>query len=117
MALFVYPATQVSISGGATEAKQDVIITELQQIEADVEVGNVSLASIESDISDLNSRIAGNLVPETFDFIAITYVTVGNGIGEIETVTYKTGGAGGTTVAVLTLAYDSSDRLSTVTRS
>lgn len=51
-----------------------------------------------------------------YDYIAITYVTVGNGIGEIETVTYKTGGSGGTTVATLTLAYDANDKLSTVTK-
>lgn len=76
-----------------------------------------SLSAIESDISDLNDRLAGNLVPETFDHIAITYVAAGNGLGEIETVTYKTGGSGGTTVAVLTLAYDGSDRLSSVARS
>ena len=51
------------------------------------------------------------------DYIALTYVTVGNGIGEIETVIYKTGGSGGTTVGTLTLAYDANDKLSTVTRS
>jgi hypothetical protein len=56
----------------------------------------------------------GSLVTETYDNIALTYVTSGNGIGEIETVTYK---LGATPVATLTLAYDGSDRLSTVTKS
>lgn len=150
MALFVYPATQVSISGGATEAKQDVIITELQDVNTELDAQSTTLSSldskdfatqttlasidtkvstaakqdtqitslsnIESDIADLNARLAGNLVPETFDYVALTYVAAGNGIGEIETVTYKTGGAGGSTVATLTLAYDGSDRLSSVTR-
>jgi hypothetical protein len=51
------------------------------------------------------------------DYIALTYVTSGNGIGEIETVTYYTGGSGGTLVATLTLAYDASDKLSSVTQS
>lgn len=59
----------------------------------------------------------GNLVPEEYDFILLTYRTSSPGNGEIETVTYKVGGSGGTTVAVLTLTYDVSDRLETVTRS
>lgn len=233
MATFRYPASQTTITGGATEAKQDDIILELQQIEADIEAGNAaqatsanqttgnaslasidgktttvntddvtvtssalptgaateatlasldgkttavdtgnvtvsssalptgaateatlasidakttavdtgnvtvassalptgaatsanqstanaSLSSIESDLTDLNARLAGNLVPETFDHITISYVAAGNGIGEIETVEYRTGGGAGTLVATLTLAYDANDRLSSVTRS
>lgn len=77
---------------------------------------NASLSNIEADIDALNARLAGNLVPETFDYVAVTYVAAGNGTGEIETVTYRTGGAAGSVVATLTLAYDGSDRLSTVTR-
>jgi hypothetical protein len=61
--------------------------------------------------------IAGGLVTEPYDYIATTYVAAGNGAGQIETVTYKSGGAGGTTVATLTLAYDGSDRLTSVTKS
>jgi len=102
--------TAVDTTGKATEAKQDSAITELQS-------ANTSLDNIEADIDALNARLAGNLVPETFDYIAITYVAAGNGAGEIETVVYKTGGAAGTTVATLTLAYDASDRLNAVTRS
>lgn len=79
--------------------------------------GNASLTAMASDINDLNSRLAGNLVPEAFDYIALTYVAAGNGIGEIETVIYKAGGAAGSTEATLTLAYDGDDNLSTVTKS
>jgi len=50
------------------------------------------------------------------DYIVLTYVAAGDGVGEIETATYKTGGSGGTTVATLTLAYDASDEISSVTR-
>lgn len=57
------------------------------------------------------------LVPEDYDYIALTYVAAGNGAGEIETVTYKTGGSGGTTVATLTLTYDANDNISTITKS
>lgn len=60
--------------------------------------------------------IAGGLVTEPYDYIALTYVVAGNGAGEIETVTFKSGGSGGTTVAVLTLTYDATNKLSTVTK-
>lgn len=79
--------------------------------------GNSSLSNIESDINSLNARLAGNLVPETFDYLSLTYVAAGNGAGEIETVVYRTGGAAGTIVATLTLGYDASNRLTSVTRS
>ena len=95
MSIFIYPPTAAA-SGGATELTLDAVLTQLE---------------------DLNARVAGSLVPETFDYLAITYVASGNGVGEIETVVYKTGGAGGATVATLTLAYDGSNRLSSTTRS
>ncbi|MCP5375184.1 MAG: hypothetical protein H6743_03710 [Rickettsiaceae bacterium] len=50
------------------------------------------------------------------DYIALTYVTSGNGIGEIETAVYKTGGASGTIVATLTLAYNVDNKLVSVTK-
>lgn len=59
----------------------------------------------------------GNLITEPYDYIALTYVAAGNGAGEIETVTYKSGGSGGTTIATLTLTYDASNRILDITRS
>lgn len=58
-----------------------------------------------------------NLITQAYDYISLTYVAAGNGAGEIETVTYKTGGAAGTTVATLTLTYDASNRIQDITRS
>ena len=58
-----------------------------------------------------------NLITQAYDYISLTYVAAGNGAGEIETVTYKTGGAAGTTVATLTLTYDASNRILDITRS
>jgi hypothetical protein len=58
--------------------------------------------------------IGGSLVPNQYDQISLTYVTAGNGIGEIETVTYR---YVGNIVAVLTLAYDPGSRLIDVVRS
>jgi hypothetical protein len=54
---------------------------------------------------------AGALPIPTYDAIALTYVAVGNGIGEIETATYKLAGA---TVGVVTYTYDASDRVATI---
>jgi len=59
--------------------------------------------------------IAGLYIPQ-HDFITLTYVASGNGVGEIETITYKVGGAAGQTVAVMTLAYDANNKLSTITK-
>lgn len=74
----------------ATEDKQDDIISEIQ-------------------------KLVGFEIPE-YDYIALTYVSGGAGEGEIQTVVYKTGGVSGTTVATLTLAYDSNDNISSITK-
>ena len=50
--------------------------------------------------------------PIDYDNILIGYISGGNGDGEIGTVQYL---SGMTLVATLTLTYDGSDRLSTVT--
>lgn len=70
----------------------------------------------DSDKDALNVYSLGTLVPESYDYLTLTYVAAGNGAGEVETVTYKSGGSGGTTVATLTLTYDASNRVSSVTR-
>lgn len=80
--------TQVNPS---TEDKQDDIITELQ--------------------------VMNSLIPDAYDYLAFTYVSAGNGAGEIETVVFKTGGSGGTTVSTLTFAYNASDEISSITKS
>ena len=59
-------------------------------------------------------EVAGKLISEQFDNIALTYVPSGNGSGQIQSVIYKMGGA---TVATLTLTYDSSDRIATIVKS
>jgi hypothetical protein len=49
-----------------------------------------------------------------FDTVTLTYVAAGNGVGEIETVTYSKDAAD---LFRLTLTYDGSNNLSTVVRS
>lgn len=58
----------------------------------------------------------GGLVDVEYDYVALTYVAAGNGEGEIETATYKLGGAGGTTVATVTLTYNADNEIATVTK-
>lgn len=73
-------------------------------------------ARITSPDGDLGAGVVilNSLVPSEFDQISLTYVTSGNGIGEIETATYKLDTV---TVATLTLSYDASNRLIDVIRS
>lgn len=112
-------------TGAATEATLSALDAKVTA----VDTGNVTIASsalptgaatetslsaAAADLADLNARLAGSLVPEEFDYQEITYV---GATERINTVTYKTGGSGGTTVAVLTLGYDGNDRLTSVTRS
>jgi len=54
----------------------------------------------------------GPLAPANYDYISMSY-TGSNLTG----VVYKVGGAGGTTLVTLTLAYDGSNNLISVTRS
>lgn len=56
----------------------------------------------------------GTLVPDTFDRITLTYIVSGDGTGEIGTVSYYNGV---NNIAVLTLSYDSANRLIDVVRS
>ena len=77
-------------TGAATSAKQDAQTTLLQ-------------------------GIAGFTITG-YDYIALTYVAAGNGAGEIETAIFKTGGSGGSTIATLTLTYNASNEVATVTK-
>lgn len=51
------------------------------------------------------------LIPAQFDYVALSPTGTNP-----TTIVYKTGGAGGTTVATLTLTYDGNNNVQTVTR-
>ena len=122
-------------TGAATSANQATEISSLASIDGKitaVNTGNVTVSasalptgaatSAKQDtgntaLSALNARMAGALVPAAFDYIALTYVPSGNGAGQVQTATYKTGGSSGTVVATLTLVYDSGNDLISVTKS
>ena len=68
----------------------------------------IKVSTIDGDPLEV---ITGLSIPE-HDYISLSY-TGGNLTG----VVYKTGGSGGTTVGTLTIAYDGSDNLISVTKS
>ena len=71
--------------------------------------------STEEKQDEIIAAIGGGLVSGAYDYIALTYVAAGDGVGEIETAIYKTGGAGGTTISTITITYNSLDEIATVT--
>lgn len=80
--------------GGATEDKQDAQLAKMP----DLVSGSVPV-------------VTGLEIPE-HDHISLSYTS-----GNLTGVTYRTGGSGGTVVATLTLTYDGSNNLLTVTKS
>jgi len=84
---------------------------QVAQMSKMLDQGGANGANISNEIKKLVGFEIGD-----YDYIALTYVAAGNGAGEIETVTYKDGGVSGTTKAILTLAYDASNNLISVTR-
>jgi hypothetical protein len=82
-----------------------------------VDIGNATLSvtadgvEIKNDSGNPIPTLTGLEIP-AHDYIALSY-TGANLTG----VVYKTGGSGGTTVATLTLAYDGSNNLTSVTKS
>ena len=68
----------------------------------------------DSDLKAKKVSLVNGLVPEKYDQIDLTYITSGNGTGEIGTVIYKKDSE---TVATLTLSYDADNKLSSVVKS
>jgi len=96
---FYYPPDGTSPGAGATAANQAAQI--------------VLETALNALVTTLNNKTAGSLVPTAYDEIDLAYVTVGNGIGQTATATYKLATV---TVAVLTMTYDANDKLSSVVK-
>ena len=56
------------------------------------------------------------LVTVPYDSIALTYVSSGPAVGQLQTALYYMGGLGGTLVATLTLTYNGSGQLTGVVK-
>jgi len=55
--------------------------------------------------------VSNSLVPTAYDFISLSYLS-----DNLTVVVYKEGGAAGTTVSTLTLTYDLSSNITSVTQ-
>lgn len=75
--------------------------------------GQIARAVYDKEKIAIRTIALSNLVPEDFDEITLAYISSGNGTGEIGTVMYKKTSV---TVAVLSLTYDSQNRLTGVAR-
>ena len=97
-------------TGGLSE-----FVSPAKPLPVDIQGATLSLdangVEIKNDSGNPIPTIQGLEIP-AHDFIALTY-TGANLTG----VVYKDGGSGGTTVATLTLAYDGSSNLTSVTKS
>ena len=76
-----------------------------------------SSGSLFDSSNPLPVDVIGDFGIPDYDYISLTYIAAGQGAGEIETVLYYTGGAGGTLVATLTLAYNAANEIESVTKS
>lgn len=110
-------------TGAATEAKQDTQITHLSSINTtsaetstNTLIANSTLADILSDLLAFANKSKSADVTEAHDYKSFTYVASGDGAGQVETVTYRLGGAAGTIVAVQTLTYDAQNRVTSVAK-
>lgn len=98
-------------TGAATEATLAEIGADIDTIEANTDV---ALSTRNAEATQLlvkaNLITLNSLVPSAYDYIALSYTGV-----DLTTVTWKVGGSGGTTVAIVALSY-TANVLQTVTR-
>jgi hypothetical protein len=89
----------------------------LEGLVADASINtNVTIVGVateaKQDIGNAYLLALNSLVPSQYDYISLTYTGA-----NVTTVVYKLGGSGGTTVSTLTLTYNGSDDLTSVTKS
>jgi hypothetical protein len=93
---------------GRTVSPSDPLPVDIQGATLSLDAAGIE---IKNDSGNPIPVVTGLEIPE-HDYIDLSY-TGSNLTG----VVYKTGGSGGTTVATLTLVYDGSDNLTSVTKS
>lgn len=120
MAVLAVPGMPVSVSfppGAATEAKQDAGNATLAAIQALVALSNGYVDSIEGLLAPAATaanqatanaalaRLPGNFLSGvSYDYAAQVQAAL------TDTWTFKTGGAGGTTVKTITITYTTTDK-------
>jgi len=73
--------------------------------------GWTGTAAVAIKTNSAGELMMSSLIPEKYDYLSFSY-TGSNLTG----IVFKTGGAGGTTVATLTLGYDGSNNLTSIAR-
>ena len=112
-----YTTEPSGVPPGTQIATDDVSGKQYQRVKLDIGGDGVSVPVTDLATTANQSLIIAelqamnSLVPDSYDYIALTY-TGDNLTG----VVFKSGGAGGTTISTLTLAYTGS-RLDSVTKS
>jgi hypothetical protein len=102
---FTFSSNRLIVDGSQVTQPISAVTLPLPTNAAQETGGN--LASINAGIETLNS-----LVPSVYDYIALSYTS-----GNLTTAVYKHGGSGGTVVSTLTIAYDVSNNITSVTKS
>jgi hypothetical protein len=90
------------------------LTADLSLIEGKQDTTNAILTTTAADVASLkvsNTKVPGFSLP-TYDYISCSYTGT-----NLTGVVYKSGGSSGTTVATLTLGYDGSNNLTSVTKS
>lgn len=108
-----FPATQ-PVSGTVTVVQPTGSNLHVVVDSSALPTGAATAANQSTIISQLTSKLSGSLVPLAYDEIDLTYVPSGNGVGQVATALYKLASS---TIATLTMTYDSSNRLSSVVKS
>lgn len=112
-------ATETTLASAAAdiaslEAKDFATETTLAALAAEDFATETTLDAVKTSVENTEAKSPSGMITEEFDYQSISYVAATT---KVDTIVYKLGGAGGTTVATQTFAYDGSDRLTSVTKS
>jgi hypothetical protein len=97
----------------ATDTNQTTNIAKVTDVETAVDNVELAVSDVEIDVEAIASKMSSGLVSEVHDNKLIVYLVAGPAIGEIDYVAFK---SGVTEVARLTMGYDGSGNLITITK-
>jgi hypothetical protein len=107
--------TKTPSLGQAVMAASSPVVIASNQSAVPISAASLPLpsgAATESTLSSFSTKSASSDIHVAYDYRVFTYV---GSTQNIDTIVYKTGGSGGTTVATQTFGYDGSNRLTSIT--
>ena len=110
---YSFPPGLVTVSIGSVGTTGSPVPGQGDLIAGKDPTGNLVPVAVTA-LGEVKVEVLNSLVPVSYNEIALTYLTSGNGTGQIGTAVYKLASV---TVKTLTLTYDSSNRLIDVTAS